>query len=141
MRLASSVATLAGLALGIGFHAQAAEQHSDAATASEQTASVENHSMVGIDPKTGKLRPLSDAEIQALSAKAATMKSVNSGTGFATPASVTNRPARRNSDGSLSKRVPMSSMSAITAVKNPDGTISISESTDQPVSLKQEVSE
>ena len=74
MKKATPALLLAGLAVAACLQAQAAEpQATQQPQATADTADTANAVMVGIDARTGKLRPLTAGEARALAAKAATM--------------------------------------------------------------------
>ncbi|MGH8052857.1 MAG: post-PEP-CTERM-1 domain-containing protein [Stenotrophomonas sp.] len=90
--------------------------------------------VAGIDAATGKLRTLTDAEIQALSNKANTMAtSRSSATPNAAWAKMPQTEAdaaktfRRHANGMTSAELPVSSMSSLTAEIANDGSLTILE--------------
>ncbi|PPU77978.1 MULTISPECIES: post-PEP-CTERM-1 domain-containing protein [Xanthomonas] len=87
-------------------------------------------SKVGIDPATGKLRPLTDAESAALDQQAASA-AARSATGRATPAALPQNEAaalasvRRLPNGTVARKLPATQMSSLTATRQADGRIVI----------------
>ncbi|AZR24734.1 hypothetical protein NX81_004075 [Xanthomonas vasicola] len=90
-------------------------------------------SKVGIDPTTGKLRPLTDAESAALEQQAA---AANSAARRAARTSVPRTEAaarateRRLPNGTVARKLPATQMSSLTATRQADGSIVIEHSED-----------
>lgn len=86
-------------------------------------------SKVGIDPVTGQLRPLTDAESAALDQ--ATPATASSARSSAQRAAIPRTEAesmattRTLANGTVARKVPLTQMSTLTAVRNADGSISI----------------
>ena len=121
MKKATPALLLGGMALAACLQAQAAEPQ--AATGAD------NAVMVGIDAKTHQLRPLTPSEANALAAKAAAMPHQNMAHGRQAPRTPAEARAtmRRHADGTMSMRAPLSSMSAVQAVRAADGSLHFSE--------------
>lgn len=143
MKKATPALLLAGLAVSACLQAQAAEPQ----TAQPQaTADAGNAVMVGIDAKTGKLRPLTAGEARALAARAAAMprdKHSPFATMPRTDAEV-RATVRRHANGGASARAPLSSMSQISVVRGADGRLQSYEGAPGdavPAATQQEVSE
>jgi hypothetical protein len=134
MKKATSVLLLAGLAVAACLQAQAAEP--------QAAASADNAQMTGIDAKTGKLRPLTASEANALAVRAAAMRR-----GSASWAKAPRTPAearatlRRHGSHSASMRVPTSAMSSMVVTRGANGAINISETDNEamPAAPQQEV--
>jgi hypothetical protein len=133
MRNRKTIAVLmAGLTLG--FAAQAAEPQDQVVT-DVTYAGVR----VAIDPATGKLRPLTPAENQALSS--AILKDRKQAPRVAKqPRNATEAGATRrvHSDGSVSVRVPADQMSEMSATIGADGQVILSEG-GTPAARKEEI--
>ena len=125
MKKATSALLLAGLAVSACLQAQAAEPQATQPQATADATDATNAVMVGIDAKTGKLRPLTAAEAKALSAKAAAMPRQVSKSSTRAPRTPEEARAtvRRHADGSMSMRAPLSAMSAVQAVRAADGSL------------------
>lgn len=100
--------------------------------------------VVGIDAKTGKLRQLSDAEIQQLSQAAD--KAMPARRGANDPFSKMPRTEvearatmRMNAKGMMTMQVPESAMSSLSATRAADGSISFSEDEGRVSPVVQEV--
>ncbi|QWF19919.1 hypothetical protein [Lysobacter capsici] len=115
---------LPGLLLATCCVAQAAEPSTSGASVSS--------SKVGIDAN-GKLRPLTEAESQALDQAAATQQkstaksSAMRGT-FPANASQVRATERRMSNGAVARKMPLSEMSTLTATRDANGKIVIQHS-------------
>lgn len=102
-----------------------------AIAAAQETAT--SSSKVGIDPTTGKLRPLTDAESAALEQQAA---AANSAARSAARTSVPQTEAaartteRRLPNGTVARKLPATQMSSLTATRQADGSIVIEHSED-----------
>lgn len=110
--------------------AQASPQSSPPAATPPQTEATAADSKVAIDPKTGKLRPLTQEERRQLSeqsrdaAKARRAEPLGAGKkGFVAPATETEAQAgqRRLPAGGLVQPVPESSMTDLMIVRGADG--------------------
>lgn len=137
MKKATSVLLLAGLAATACLQAQAAEP--------QPATGADNASMVGIDAKTGKLRPLTASEARSLATRAAAMQRQSRSLAKAprTPAEA-RATLRRHGSHSASMRVPTSALSSVMATRNVDGSLRISETDGDAApapSKAQEVSE
>lgn len=126
MKKATPVLLLGGLALAACLQAHAAEPQ---ATQPEATADTGNALMVGIDARTGKLRPLTAAETRALSAKAAAMPRQNAASARRAPRTMDEARAtqRRHANGAMSIRAPLSTVTYMQATRSADGRLSIGE--------------
>lgn len=137
MKKATPTLLLAGLAVAACLQAQAAEPQTAVGT--------DNAAMVGIDAKTGKLRPLTAGEARALSAKAAAMPRGRGSSFAAVPRTdaQSRLTLRRHSNGGVSVRVPLSMMSQISVARDAEGRLQSSEESpgETAPSTKQEVSE
>ncbi len=80
---------------------------------------------VAIDPKTGKLRQPTPAEMQQLRAVVPKASGMSIAPAMPKTTAESNRTYRRAKDGSVSLALPESSMVNIAAVQNADGSISI----------------
>ena len=125
MRNRTTIAALTvGLTLGFAAHAQAAEG-TNAVTETTYAGVT-----VGIDPATGRLRPLTAAESKALSDKMVTGRQANAGSRLSTqPRTALEAGATRRvqKDGSVSIRVPSDQMSQVSAVVGEDGKVQMFE--------------
>ena len=143
MKKATPALLLAGLAVSACLQAQAAEPQ---ATQAQAAIGADNAVMVGIDAKTGKLRPLTATEARALAAKAAAMPRQARSSSIKAPRTPEEARAtiRRHANGTMSMRAPLSSMSAVQVVRAADGSLQFSEGdADAPsvAAQSQEVSE
>jgi hypothetical protein len=142
MKKATPVLLLGGLALAACLQAHAAEPQ---ATQPEATADAGNALMVGIDARTGKLRPLTAAQARALSAKAAAMPRGHNA--FATVPRTdaqVRATVRHHASGTTSARAPLSSMSQISVTRGADGQLQAHEGAPGdavPAATQQEVSQ
>ena len=146
MKKATPALLLAGLAVAACLQAQAAEpQATQQPQATADTADTASAVMVGIDARTGKLRPLTAGEARALAAKAATMpRSKNSSFARIPRTDAEARTTvRHHANGGVSVRVPLSMMSEITVSRDAEGRLHSSEGNpgDSAPTTKQEVSE
>lgn len=123
-------ALMAGLTLG--FAAQAAEQQEPAATETTYAGVT-----VGIDPATGKLRPLTAAESKRLS-DAMVGKSAQRQGNQPRNATEAGKTRRVHADGSVSVRVPADQMSQINATVGADGQVTLYEGA-VPAPRKEEI--
>lgn len=123
MKKATPALLLAGLAAVACLQAQAAEPQ-----ATQPQTDAGNAVMVGIDAKSGKLRPLTAAETRALAKKAAAMPrgAANWALAPQTPAQA-RATLRKLPDGSMSMRTPISAMSSSRAVIDANGNLIFSE--------------
>ncbi|GAA5001294.1 hypothetical protein FNZ56_09975 [Pseudoluteimonas lycopersici] len=141
MKKATPALLLAGLAVSACLQAQAAEPQT---TQPEATADTSNAVMVGIDARTGKLRPLTAAEARTLSARAAAMPRGH-GSFAAIPRTDAQSRAtvRRHANGGVSVRVPLSTMNQISVTRDAEGRLQTNEGSpgDNAPVVKQEVSE
>ncbi|MBO9768204.1 MULTISPECIES: post-PEP-CTERM-1 domain-containing protein [Xanthomonas] len=91
-------------------------------------------SKVGIDPTTGKLRPLTDAESAALDQQAAAAASAARSSAARSSVPQTEAAARaterRLPNGTVARKLPATQMSALTATRQADGRIVIEHSQD-----------
>ncbi|MBV6803335.1 hypothetical protein P2C08_18665 [Xanthomonas perforans] len=91
-------------------------------------------SKVGIDPATGKLRPLTDAESAALDQQAAAAASAARGSAARSSVPQTEAAARaterRLPNGTVARKLPATQMSSLTATRQADGRIVIEHSDD-----------
>ena len=142
MKKATPALLLAGLAVSACLQAQAAEPQT---VQPEAVASADNALMVGIDAKTGKLRPLTAAEVRALSAKAATMpRGRNAFAAIPRTDAQVRATVRRHASGTTSARAPLSSMSQISVTRDADGQLQAHEGAPGdavPTATQQEVSQ
>lgn len=143
MKKATPALLLAGLAVSACLQAQAAEPQ---ATQAQAAADTGNAVMVGIDARTGKLRPLSPAEVRALAGKAAAMQRQGVAATRNTPRTMDEArlTQRRHPNGAMSIRAPLSTMTYMQATRAADGSLRIGETNGdaQPVAPQtQEVSE
>jgi hypothetical protein len=120
---------LSGLALGVMLSAQAAEPQSDA------TAITYSSIKVAVDAKTGKLRPLTQAENKALDiaeAKAARDRAARAPAGSRQPATMKEAVAARHvlANGADAVRVPDSMLQELQVSRDADGTLHFSEGQD-----------
>jgi hypothetical protein len=141
MKKATPVLLLGGLALAACLQAHAAEPQ---ATQPEATADAGNALMVGIDARTGKLRPLTAAQARALSAKAAAMPRGHNAFATVPRTDAQVRATVRHHGNAMSMRVPTSAMSAVVATRRADGSLQVTETdgSDQPSAPRsQEVTE
>jgi hypothetical protein len=139
MKKATPAFLLAGLAISACLQAQAAEPQTEA-------TGVDNAQMVGIDAKTGKLRPLTAVEARALSAKAATMQRGRGGFAAVPRSDAQVRATvRRHPNGGTSARAPLSSMSQVSVSRGSNGHMTLVEGhpgdAATPAPAQQEVSE
>ena len=125
MKKATPALLLAGLAVSACLQAQAAEPQ---ATQPQAAATADNAVMVGIDAKTGKLRPLTAVEARALAAKAAAMPRQKASRSNAPRTPEEARATLRRHGSSTSMRVPTSAMSAVVVTRGADGNLQFSES-------------
>jgi hypothetical protein len=123
-------ALMAGLTLG--FAAQAAEQQEPAVTETTYAGVT-----VGIDPATGKLRPLTAAESKRLSA-AMVGKSAQRHGNQPRNATEAGKTRRVHADGSVSVRVPADQMSQLNATVGADGKVTMYEGA-VPAPRKEEI--
>lgn len=140
MKKATPALLLAGLAVSACL--QAAEPQ---ATQPQDTADTGNAAMVGIDAKTGKLRPLTAAEARALSAKAAAMPRGHGSSFAAVPRTdaQSRLTVRHHANGGVSVRVPLSAMNEMSVTRDAQGRLQSVEGSpgDSAPATKQEVSE
>jgi hypothetical protein len=103
-----------------------------AIAAAQETAT--SSSKVGIDPTTGKLRPLTDAESAALDQQAAASNSAARSSAARTSVPQTEAAARaterRLPNGTVARKLPAPQMSSLTATRQADGSIVIEHSED-----------
>jgi hypothetical protein len=145
MKKTTFALALAGLAVSACLQAQAAEPQ---AVQAETAATADNAVMVGIDARTGKLRPLTPTEARALAAKAATMPR-RGGSSFAAGPRTdaqSRMTVRHHANGGVSVRVPLSAMNQISVSRDAQGRLQSSEGAPgetAPIApiAKQEVSE
>ncbi|KOR45784.1 hypothetical protein ADT25_07635 [Xanthomonas oryzae] len=101
-----------------------------AIAAAQETAT--NRSKVGIDPTTGKLRLLTDAESVALDQQAAAANAAARSSAARTSVSQTEAAARaterRLPNGTVARKLPATQMSSLTATRQADGSIVIEHS-------------
>lgn len=118
LRITPGTLMLSGLLCAACFSAQAAGQ-----------ANTVSSSKVGIDPATGKLRPLTAAESAALdqAATAAPSSARSNALRGAIPQTDADARAteRRMPNGTVARKVPASQMSSVVATRNADGSVSI----------------
>ena len=142
MKKATPALLLAGLAVSACLQAQAAEPQANQPQAADDTA---NAMMVGIDARTGKLRPLTANEAKALAARAAAMPRGHGSSFAAMPRTEAEarRTVRHHANGGVSVRVPLSAMNEITVSRDAEGRLQSSEGSpgDSAPATKQEVSE
>jgi len=125
-------ALMAGLTLG--FTAQAAEQQEPAVTETTYAGVT-----VGIDPVTGKLRPLTAAESKLLSGAMIGKAKPAAGQRNQPRNALEARATKRvHADGSVSVRVPADQMSQIEATIGADGKVMLHEGA-APAVRKEEV--
>ena len=126
MKKATPALLLAGLAVSACLQAQAAEPQ---ANQPQAAVGIDNAMMVGIDARTGKLRPLTPAEARALSAKAANMQRQGIAHARSAPRTMEDARAtqRRNANGAMSIRAPLSTVTYVQATRSADGRLSIGE--------------
>ncbi len=100
-------------------------------TEHQQQALAQDALVAGIDPGTGTLRPLSDAETLALSIKAGTMTSASSISSLrmSAPRTATEsrRTMRKHASGVTTVDLPLTSLSWLSASIDTDGTIKTAE--------------
>lgn len=142
MKKATPALLLAGLAVSACLQAQAAEPQANQPQAAVGT---DNAVMVGIDAKTGKLRPLTAAQARALSAKAANMPRKPVPAAFATVPRTdaqVRATVRHHPNGATSARTPLSSMSQVSVHRGADGQLIMAEGHpgDSAPAMQQEVS-
>ena len=141
MKKATPALLLGGLAVAACLQAHAAEPQ---AAQPEATTDAANSAMVGIDARTGKLRPLTAAEVRALSAKSAKMQR-GRGSFAAIPRTdaESRLTLRRHANGAVSVRVPLSMMNQISVTRDAQGRLQATEGSpaDTAPVAKQEVSE
>ncbi|KPL49824.1 hypothetical protein XAXN_05265 [Xanthomonas axonopodis] len=92
-----------------------------------------NSSKVGIDPTTGKLRPLTDAESAALDQQAAAASAARSSaarTSVPQNEAAARATERRLPNGTVARKLPATQMSSLTATRQADGRIVIEHSKD-----------
>ncbi|MCC8537102.1 post-PEP-CTERM-1 domain-containing protein [Xanthomonas codiaei] len=83
-------------------------------------------SKVGIDPATGKLRPLTDAESAALDRQAgAAARSAATRTAIPQTEAAARATERRLPNGTVARKLPATQMSSLTATRQADGRIVI----------------
>ncbi|QJD66644.1 hypothetical protein HG421_02155 [Xanthomonas campestris pv. badrii] len=88
-------------------------------------------SKVGIDPVTGKLRPLTDAESAALEQQAgAAARSAATRTTMPQTEAAARATERRLPNGTVARKLPATQMSSLTATRQADGRIVIEHSDD-----------
>lgn len=88
-------------------------------------------SKVGIDPVTGKLRPLTDAESAALDQQAASAaRSSAARTAVPQTESAARATERRLPNGTVARKLPATQMSSLMATRQADGRIVIEHSED-----------
>ncbi|PPU64656.1 hypothetical protein XpiCFBP4643_22030 [Xanthomonas pisi] len=88
-------------------------------------------SKVGIDPATGKLRPLTDAESAALDQQAgAAARSAATRTTVPQTEAAARATERRLPNGTVARKLPATQMSSLTATRQADGRIVIEHSDD-----------
>ncbi|MCC4603052.1 hypothetical protein LL965_14405 [Xanthomonas cassavae CFBP 4642] len=88
-------------------------------------------SKVGIDPVTGKLRPLTDAESAALDQQAgAAARSAATRTTMPQTEAAARATERRLPNGTVARKLPATQMSSLTATRQADGRIVIEHSDD-----------
>ena len=142
MKKATPALLLAGLAVSACLQAQAAEPQANQPQAAADTG---NAVMVGIDAKTGKLRPLTATEARKLAAKAAAMPRGHGSSFAAVPRTEAQSrlTVRHHANGGVSVRVPLSAMNEISVSRDAEGRLQSSEGSpgDSAPTTKQEVSE
>ncbi|AUJ13750.1 hypothetical protein BVV20_18805 [Xanthomonas oryzae pv. oryzae] len=103
-----------------------------AIAAVQETAT--SRSEVGIDPTTGKLRPLTDAESAALDQQAAAANAAARGSAARTSVPQTEAAAcateRRLPNGTVARKLPATQMGSLTATRQADGSSVIEHSDD-----------
>ncbi|WP_349811717.1 post-PEP-CTERM-1 domain-containing protein [Xanthomonas dyei] len=88
-------------------------------------------SKVGIDPVTGKLRPLTDAESAALDQQAGSAaRSAATRTTVPQTEAAARATERRLPNGTVARKLPATQMSSLTATRQADGRIVIEHSDD-----------
>ncbi|KQQ82856.1 hypothetical protein ASF73_18520 [Xanthomonas sp. Leaf131] len=88
-------------------------------------------SKVGIDPTTGKLRPLTDAESAALDQQATSAaRSSAARTSVPQTEAAARATERRLPNGAVARKLPASQMSSLTATRQADGRVVIEHSDD-----------
>lgn len=131
MKVALPTLLSSALALSVGFAAQASEP-----PAADNAASTQNDVVVGIDPTTGKLRQLSDAEIQSLSDKANSMSRSARAAGTEPNAAWARMPQnsaqaeqtiRTHANGMSSAELPISAMNSLSVERDADGKVQVLE--------------
>lgn len=148
MRISTtSLLLLSGLALG-GTALAAQPANGNTSSTGDTTVFVEGVK-VAIDPATGRIRPITAAEIRALSAA---MSKQQASSGMRQMSGATSRQPRtmaearatrrRHADGSVSVRVPSMLMTELRANKDAAGNLHISEGHEgdaqQPITLNQQ---
>ncbi|WP_242112056.1 post-PEP-CTERM-1 domain-containing protein [Luteimonas aquatica] len=150
MKMARPAIVFLTLACGAGFsaHASPPQAAPDPATAVPASASsAADQVVVGIDPKTRKLRPLTAAEMRDLSERAAAMPRASVQWERAPrTAGEAQTTLRKHAGGGVSMRVPTSAMSQLTAQRGADGALRYSENEQHsahlpPTQARQEISE
>ncbi len=144
MRLARPASLLSGMALSLCLSAQAAEAPaSQKEPASQAQSGAGNDVNVGIDAKTGKLRPLTAAESKALADKANAMQKRGDSQWDKAPKTAAEARAtlRTHPGGAASMRVPTDAMSSMTVSRDADGKLLFSEDDAHPAAATQEVGE
>ena len=137
----SAFVVLSSMALCAHAGGQNVDPHTTPPTAAAGNSGV----VVGIDAKTGKLRPLSDAEIQQLSQAAdrampAARRGANDPFSKMPRTGVEARATMRmNAKGMMTMQVPESAMSSLSATRAADGSISFSEDEGRVSPVVQEV--
>lgn len=132
MKMARPAVLLLGLVWSAGFTAHASEPRTSQDNASPVDASgvaTDNQVMVGIDPKTRKLRQLTPDEIKDLSERAAAMPKHSAAQWDHAPRTASEAQAtlRKHAGGGMSMRVPVSAMSAVTVEQDASGQLHYSE--------------
>ena len=145
MRLARPASLLSGMALSLCLSAQAAETPAPQAKqpVPQAQAGTSNDVNVGIDARTGKLRPLTAAESKALADKANAMQKRSDSQWDKAPKTAAEARAtlRTHAGGAASMRVPTDAMSSMTVSRDADGKLSFSETDAHPAAATQEVGE
>lgn len=148
MRISTtSLLLLSGLALG--GTALAAEPATGNTSKTEDTTVFVEGVKVAIDPATGRIRPMTAAESQALSASMSKKQATSSmrrmsGAASAQPRTMAEARATRrvHVDGSVSVRVPTEMLTELRVSKDAGGKLHISEGHEgdaqQPVSVQQQ---
>lgn len=132
MKTATPAVLLLGLVWSAGFTAHASEPRTpqdDPSTVDAASVAVDNQVMVGIDPKTRQLRPLTPAEMKDLSERAAAMPKHSAAQWDRVPRTASEAQAtlRKHAGGGMSMRVPISAMSALTVQQDASGQLHYSE--------------